>query len=88
MKETLVYKELSSQRKDWANIGDWDTHYKLQDACDKLNTLRHYIIHKPKNYETGHLSMVEDWIDNIVERGLYPHRDTLLIANKLWKSYQ
>jgi len=71
---------------------------ELRNVTVKLTKLRNVISEtsKPMSVEKKCMvdeefnvdwSMVNDWINNTVIKEIYPSKETLLIANKLWIKY-
>ena len=71
---------------------------ELRNVTDKLTKLRNVISETSKPMSVAKKSMVDeefnvdwsmvnDWINNAVIKEIYPSKETLLIANKLWIKY-
>ena len=69
----------------------------LRNITDKLTKLRNAISdnnhddigYMEDNKANTDWEMVNDWLNNVLINlyGTYPSKETLLVANKLWKKY-
>lgn len=76
------------------SLDDW-LKPNLRNITDKLTTLRNLISEKGTD-DTGYSDyteadadwkMVNDWLNNTLTKEIYPSKQTLILANKLWKKY-
>ena len=65
----------------------------LKNTVKKLTTLLSIIGpaddigYLEDNEANNDYGMVNNWIKNIEDKKIYPSKDTLILANKLWKKY-
>ena len=84
------------QHRDWVDMqesfDDWLIP-KLRNITNKLTTLRNVIsdntdiFNQKKLREDRDLEMVNDWLNNTLSHEIYPSKQTLIKANKLWREY-
>ncbi len=72
---------------------------ELRNVTNKLTKLRNLIgdenfkaidgVRSRDKEADAHWEMVNDWLNNVLINlyGTYPSKETLLVANKLWKKY-
>tara|TARA_B100000959_G_C14895781_1_gene588706 strand:+ start:595 stop:975 length:381 start_codon:yes stop_codon:yes gene_type:complete len=70
---------------------------ELRNVTNKLTKLRNLIgdenfkaidgVRSRDKEADAHWEMINDWLNNALIKETYPSKETLLVANKLWKKY-